>query len=100
MNEQRAVFIAYNRAHHGIIVDTLQKMNLRGYTEWNDVLGKGSKTGEPHLGSHAWPTVNGAMMVICSEEQSKNLLAALREIDQSVPKLGLRAFTWSVKDSI
>ena len=40
------------------------------------------------------------MLVICSEEQSKNLLAALREIDQSVPKLGLRAFTWSVKDSI
>ena len=100
MNEQRAVFIAYNRAHHGIIVDTLQKMNLRGYTEWNDVRGKGSKPGEPHLGSHAWPTVNGAMLVICSAEQSKNLLTALRRIDQSVPRLGLRAFTWSVLDAI
>ena len=100
MNEQRAVFIAYNRAHQGLIVDTLQKMNLRGYTEWNDVLGKGSKTGEPHLGSHAWPTVNGAMLVICSAEQSKNLLSALHKIDQSVPRLGLRAFTWSVLDAI
>ena len=62
MNRQKAIFIVYNSALHGLVLRTLEQHNAKGYTEWSEVYGRGSATGEPHLGSHAWPTTNGAMM--------------------------------------
>ena len=60
----KTVFITYNQAYHDIIVRLLTKMSLRGYTSFERAQGRGSKTGEPHIGDHAWPTMNSAMYVI------------------------------------
>ncbi|WP_306305465.1 PG0541 family transporter-associated protein [Porphyromonas gingivicanis] len=52
------------------------------------------------MGTHAWPTLNGALLVACSEERAHKLLDALAEIDRENPLQGLRAFLWSVERSI
>lgn len=96
----KSVFIAYNQAYHSLIIRILDRQSLRGYTSWNHVQGRGSDDGEPHLGSHAWPAMNNAMLVIVPAERLERLLEALRELDQKTPEQGLRAFVWNVEQSI
>lgn len=96
----KTVFIAYNQAYHEIILRLLSRLALRGYTSWEQVQGKGSKEGEPHIGSHAWPTMNGAMLVVAPAERVPQLLAELRRLDEATPDQGLRAFVWSVEAMI
>lgn len=100
MNRQTALFIVYNIALHGLVLRTLEQHNAKGYTEWSEVYGRGSATGEPHLGSHAWPTTNGAMMVITDAERAERILSALHQIDLYNPQQGLRAFAWEVINKI
>lgn len=92
----KAIFIAFNEAWKDTIIELLGKCNLKGYTCWEQISGRGSVSGEPHLGSHAWPTMNTAMMVIANEKAADDLKKGLKEIDDSAPELGLRFFTWSV----
>ena len=59
----KAAFIAYNQAFVDEVAQILHQLSIRGYTKWEDVKGRGTKTGEPHLGSHAWPSKYGN--VVC-----------------------------------
>ena len=58
----KAIFIAYDQAHHENIITLLEKSNCRGFTAFAEVQGRGSKSGEPHYGTHAWPSLAQAMM--------------------------------------
>ena len=95
----KTVFIAYNQAYHDLILRILDKQNLRGYTTWEQVQGHGTVTGVPHLGSHAWPTMNSSMLVMPAAKVSE-FLSALRALDEATPEQGLRAFVWSVEETI
>lgn len=96
----KGIFIAYNQAYHPLILRLLHRQALRGYTSWEGVQGQGSEGGEPHLGSHAWPTMNQAMMVFAPADRVPALLESLRKLDEVTPEQGLRAFVWSVEASI
>jgi len=96
----KTVFITYNQAYHEIIVRLLTKMSLRGYTSFERAQGRGSKTGEPHIGDHAWPTMNSAMYVIAPKTRVPELLERLRALDEATPDQGLRAFVWAVEAMI
>lgn len=96
----KSVFIAYNQAYHALILRILSKQNLTGYTSWAHVQGQGTTTGEPHLGSHAWPTMNDAMLVVVPAERLAPLLEALHKLDAATPEQGLRAFVWSIEQTI
>lgn len=96
----KSVFIAYNQAYHPLILKILSKLTLKGYTSWNHIQGRGSHTGEPHLGSHAWPTMNDAMLVIVPTSKLDGLLHELRKLDEATPEQGLRAFVWSIEQTI
>ena len=96
----KTVFIAYNQAYEHLIMRILSRMTITGYTKWIDVKGRGSHTGEPHLGSHAWPTVNDAMITIVPERKVEPLLTELRKLDEATPDQGLRAFVWAVEQTI
>jgi hypothetical protein len=64
------------------------------------VQGKGSKTGEPHYGSHAWPTLNSAIMTVIPDEKTDALLKQLHEIDAETDQLGLHAYVWNVEKMV
>lgn len=93
----KAVFITFDQAHRERIVDTLDRLNCRGYTAWEQVTGRGSHTGEPHYGSHAWPSLASAILTMVPDDRVDSLLARLREFDEESPKLGLRAFVWRLE---
>jgi nitrogen regulatory protein PII len=45
----KAIFIVYNQAYNQEIVELLEDCGQRGYTVWEEIGGRGSETGEPHL---------------------------------------------------
>ncbi len=96
----KAVFIAYDQAHHEKIIEILDRNNCRGFTCFGTVTGRGSSSGEPHYGSHAWPSLASSIITIVDDTKADKLLEVLHAIDTEKPKLGLRAFVWDVEKSI
>lgn len=96
----KSIFIAFDQAHREKIIDILERNNCRGFTAWEQVTGRGSVSGEPHYGSHAWPSLASAIITMVEDNRVSIVLERLRAIDTARPKLGLRAFVWNVEDSI
>lgn len=96
----KAIFIAYDQAHHEAVIEILDRTSCRGFTTFGEVQGRGSKTGDPHYGTHAWPSLASSMLTIVDDSKVEPLLARLRALDESKPLLGLRAFVWNVENSI
>lgn len=96
----KAIFISYDQAFHERLIETLTHLNCRGYTRIEQVQGRGSKTGDPHLGSHAWPAMCSAILTIVEDEKVDKVLEALHEMDKQTEQLGLRAFVWNIEKTI
>ena len=96
----KAVMILIDQAHYDEIIDNLSSLNIRGFTSWKEVHGKGSKTGFPHYGSHAWPSVNNAVLTVVEDHRVAPLMDYLKKLDKAYENLGLRAFVWNVEDMI
>ena len=95
-----AIFIAFDQAHYERIVDMLERSNCRGFTSWEQVTGRGSVDGEPHYGSHAWPSMASAIITVVEDHRVPIVLEKLRRFNDERPKLGLRAFVWNVEEQI
>jgi hypothetical protein len=96
----KAILITYNQAYYDEIAAILNQNGVKGYTEWNEIKGHGSVTGEPHLGTHAWPTLNNAIISVMDDDRVDGVLRELQSRDKKAPELGLRAFVWSIEKMI
>lgn len=96
----QAIFIAFDQAHYEAVIDILEKSSCRGFTSFGEIQGRGSKTGDPHYGSHAWPALDGAILTIVEDERVELVLSKLKTLDESKPLLGLRAFVWPIMQTI
>ena len=96
----QAIFIAFDQAHYESVLDLLEKNSCRGFTSFGETHGRGTKTGEPHYGSHAWPSLVNAIITIVEDEKVDSLLEKLKFLDDSKPRLGLRAFVWKIDKTI
>ncbi|MDR1517104.1 MAG: hypothetical protein LBS52_03225 [Dysgonamonadaceae bacterium] len=93
----KTVFIPYNQAYKDRILTLFDHLNIRGFTLWETVQGRGSHRGEPHYGDHAWPTLNSAFLTVVPDEKVDTLLANLHEMDMATEAQGLHAFVWNVE---
>ncbi|NLZ73943.1 MAG: hypothetical protein GX905_09075 [Bacteroidales bacterium] len=96
----KAVLITFDQAHYENILALLDRLNCRGFTRVERVQGRGSKTGDPHYGSHAWPAMGSAIITMVDDGIVDSLLKALERLDKSYEMLGLRAFVWNIEKSI
>ena len=96
----KSVFITYDQAHQENVIEALNDSNIRGYTLFEQAGGRGTKTGEPHLGTHAWPSMNSAIITVVDDFRVPILLERLKKLDSDNPMLGLRAFVWNIEQSI
>ncbi len=94
----KAIFITYNQALTERVHAILDENEVRGYTKWELTTGRGSEDGEPHLGTHAWPSMNSSILAITKKSKVKTLLEALREMDSTTSRQGSRAFTWDIEE--
>ena len=96
----KAIFISYNQAHTLQINEMLDRLGVRGFTRWALTEGRGSSDGEPHYGTHAWPSMNTSLLVFIDEGSVAPLLEALRELDAEAPQQGLRAFVMNAEEGM
>lgn len=96
----QAILITFDQAYYERIIDMLQRNNCRGFTSWQEVQGRGTSDGEPHFGSHAWPSLASAIITVVEDSRVDIILDTLHEWDLATPKLGLRAFTWRINRTI
>jgi len=96
----KAIFISYNQALGDRIMKILDSQSVRGFTRWEQTQGRGTFDGDPHYGSHAWPSMNASILTIVPDEQAGTVLNALRELDSQTEMQGARAFVWDVVDQM
>ena len=94
----KAVFVSYNQALTDPMQEILDDLGVRGFTKWELTMGRGSFDGEPHYGTHAWPTMNNAIITIVDDNKVKPILEALKDLDSTSSVLGIRAFVWNIEE--
>jgi nitrogen regulatory protein PII len=92
----KAIMIIYNQAHTEKVEYLLDKLKIKGYSLWENVQGRGSKTGVPHLGTHAWPEINKSVIIIVDDELVDTVLEKIKKIDAVNLEVGIRAFVWDI----
>jgi len=88
--------IIYNQAHTEKVEYLMDKLGIKGYSLWENVQGRGSENGVPHLGTHAWPEINKSVLAIVDDGLVDTVLANVKKIDEVNTEVGIRAFVWDV----
>jgi nitrogen regulatory protein PII len=96
----KAVFITFSQTNTERIEYMLDRLGIRGFTFWEDVQGCGSVKGEPHRGTHTWPEMNSAMMVMVEDEKIPEIMQAVKKLSIRNDGVGARAFVWTVEESV
>lgn len=96
----KAIMIIYNQANTEKVEYMFDKLGVTGYTLWENVQGRGTNTGVPHLGTHAWPEINKSVLAVVEEELVDIILDAVRKIDAINKEVGIRAFVWDVLKTV
>lgn len=96
----KAIMIVYNQAHTEKVEYLLDKLGINGYTLWENVQGRGTSTGVPHLGTHAWPEINKSVLAIVGDDKVESLLKNVKKIDEVNEEVGIRAFVWDVLKTV
>lgn len=96
----KAVMIIYNQAHTERVEYLLDKLGIKGYSLWENVQGRGSSTGVPHLGTHAWPEINKTVLTVVGDDAIEDILETVKKIDSINDEVGIRAFVWNVEQNV
>ncbi len=92
--------IIFNQANTERAEYMLDMLNIRGFSFWENVQGRGTVDGEPHRGTHAWPEMNNAIMTVIEDEKVEDLLIAVRKLDKRNPEVGVKAFVWNIEQMV
>ncbi len=92
--------ITFDQAWYEAVIKVLNSYGAKGYTYWEEIKGSGSKTGEPHMGSHAYPSLCSAIYTVVDENKVDGILKDLHALDEERLMLGLRAFVMPVEKCI
>ena len=96
----KAIMIIYNQAHTEKIEYMLDKLGIKGYSLWENVQGRGSDTGVPHLGTHAWPEINKSVLTVVEDDMVDRVMDTVKRIDAINDEVGIRAFAWDISKMV
>ena len=96
----KAVFIVYNQANTERVEYILDTLEIRGFTYWENVQGRGTKDGEPRRGTHTWPEMNSAIITVVPDEIVPELLDTIKKLDNRNREVGVKAFVWNIEKMI
>ena len=96
----KSVIIIFNQANTERAEYMLDMLNIRGFSFWENVQGRGTNTGDPHRGTHTWPEMNNAIMTVIEDEKVEPLLDAIRKLDKRNEEVGVKAFVWNIEQAV
>ena len=79
----KAIFVSFNQAYYEMILNVMDRNNIRGFTYWNEV-----------------QTLNSAILAMVDDEKVDHFLEILHQMDQKTEAQGLRAFVWNIEKTI
>lgn len=95
----KSVFIVFNQANTERVEYMLDMLEIKGFTFFEQVQGRGTNGGEPRRGTHTWPEMNSAIITVVEDEKVFSLLQAVRQLDARNPEVGVRAFVWNIEQT-
>ncbi|MFW5657239.1 MAG: PG0541 family transporter-associated protein [Bacteroidota bacterium] len=96
----KAVFIIYNQALTEKVEYMLDRLEIRGFTQWPQMLGRGSVDGDPHMGTHTWPELNSGTLTMVGDERVPVLLEKIKKLNDVNTEVGIRAFVWNIEEAV
>ena len=96
----KSIMIVFNQASTERVEYLLDTLEVRGFTFWENVQGRGHQNGEPHRGTHTWPEMNNAVMAVVEDEKVEAVLLAVRKLDKRNEEVGIRAFVWNIEQMV
>lgn len=96
----KAIMIIYNQALTEKVEYMLDKLDVRGYTQWPQVFGRGSRDGDPHMNTHTWPESNSATLAVVEDQMVDTVLEKVQKLDAVNRDVGIRAFVWDILKSV
>ncbi len=96
----KAVFIVFNQANTERVEYLLDQLQISGFTFFEQVQGRGSKTGEPRRGTHTWPEMNSAIITMVDDDRVDELLKTVHKLDLRNKEIGVRAFVWGIEKTV
>ena len=96
----KAIMIIYNHALTEKVEYMLDKLEVRGFTQWENLQGRGSIDGDPHYGTHTWPEINTATIAVVEDDKVDIILEKVRKIDEINKEVGIRAFVWNIEKTV
>ena len=93
----KSVFIVFNQANTERVEYMLDRLEIRGFTFWENVQGCGSVDGQPRRGTHTWPEMNSAVMTIVPDEKVPEVLKVIHKLDNRNKEIGVKAFVWNIE---
>ncbi len=92
----KSVMIVFNQANTERVEYLLDILNVRGFTFFEEVQGRGTRNGEPHRGTHAWPEMNSCVISVVDDDKVPELLEGVKKLDLRNEEVGVRAFVWDI----
>jgi len=96
----KAIFIVYNQALTEKVEYMFDRLEIRGFTQWNSVFGRGSVSGDPHMGTHTWPELNSAALTMVDDNLVDVVLGKVQKLNSINEEVGIRAFVWEITQMV
>lgn len=96
----KAIMIIFNHALTEKVEYMLDKLEVRGFTQWENLQGRGSIDGDPHYGTHTWSEINTATIAVVEDDKVDIILEKVRKIDEINKEVGIRAFVWNIEKTV
>ena len=96
----KSVMIVFNQANTGRVEYMLDILNIRGFTFFEQVQGRGTHGGEPRRGTHAWPEMNSCVIAVVEDEQVPALLESVKKLDLRNEEVGVRACVGNIEATV
>lgn len=96
----KSVFIVFNQANTDKVEYILDTLEIRGFTMFEQVQGRGTEKGEPRRGTHTWPEMNSAIMTVVPDDKVDELLLTIKKLDLRAEEVGVKAFVWNIEQMI
>ncbi len=96
----KSVMIIFNQANTERVEYMLDTLEVRGFTFFEQVQGRGTNGGEPRRGTHAWPEMNSCIISVVDDDKVPSLLEAVEKLDMRNKEVGVRAFVWNIEATV
>ncbi len=84
----RLYWVAYNVALETDVAEMLAGLEIKAYTRWDDVKGRGHSG--PHLNDEVWPAVNALYMFVAPAALEARLAAEIGRLRARYPGEGIK----------